>query len=99
MINISAAVNPKRTFVSYLEVSGLLPLLHSVFPVEFLLPSAVVLLLVFELCLVLQPHEFGAQLLKHLQLPVLHVLCGLVLPDHHRMFHLLLGPLLVQLLR
>lgn len=50
----------QRESSRHLEVSGLLPLLHGVFPVQLSLPSAVVLLLVLQLRLVLQPHELNA---------------------------------------
>lgn len=82
----------------HLEVPGLLPFLQTVFPVELPLPPVVVLLLVLQLRLVLQPHQFTSQLLQNLQLPALQVLSGLVVTDHQGVLHLFLGPLLVQLL-
>lgn len=85
--------------MQHLQVLWLLPELHEMLPVQLPLPPLVVLQLVLELSLVLQPDEVHAQLLQRVQLPVLQLPRGLVVPDQHCVLHLLLRPLLVQLLR
>lgn len=67
--------------------------------VQLPLPPLVVLELVLQLRLVLQPDQVHAQLLQRVQLPVLELAGGLVVPDQHGVLHLLLRPLFIQFLR
>lgn len=83
----------------YLQVFRLLPELHDVLSVQLPLPPLVVLELVLQLRLVLQPDQVHAQLLQRVQLPVLELAGGLVVPDQHGVLHLLLRPLFIQFLR
>ena len=83
---------------THLEVLGLLPELQHVLTVELAFPPVVVLYLVLQLSLVLQPDQVHAQLLQGLELPLLQLLGGLVVADQHGVLHLLLGLLLVELL-
>lgn len=68
------------------------------FASQFSLPPLVVLLLVGELCLVLQTDELGPRLLDGVQLAELQLLHGLVVAEQHGVLQVLLGLTLVELL-
>ena len=69
--------------------------LHDMFASKFPLPSLVVLLLIVELCLVLQADELSPRLLDVVELAELQLLHGLVVAEKHGMFQVLLGLTLV----
>lgn len=83
---------------SHLEALGLLANLHYMFASKFPLPPLVVLLLVGELRLVLQADQLSPRLLDGVELAELQLLHGLMVPQKHGMFQVLLGLTLVQLL-
>lgn len=83
---------------SHLEALGLLANLHNVFTSKFPLPPLVVLLLIGELCLVLQADQLSPRFLDGIELAELQLLHGLMVPQKHGMFQVLLGLTLVQLL-
>lgn len=83
---------------SHLEALGLLANLHNVFASKFPLPPLVVLLLIGELRLVLQADQLSPRLLDGVELAELQLLHGLMVPEKHGMFQVLLGLTLVQLL-
>jgi hypothetical protein len=72
-----------------------LPKLHDVLPVQLPLPPLIVLQLVLQFRLVLQPDQIHAELLQGVQLPVLQLSGGFIMPDQHGVLHFLLGPLLI----
>lgn len=82
----------------HLQTLGLLANLHGVLASEFPLPPLVVLLLVCELCLVLQADQLGPCLLDVVELAKLQLLHRFVVPEQHGVFQILLSLTLVQLL-
>lgn len=72
--------------------------LHNMFTSKFPLPPLVVLLLVGELRLVLQADQLSSRLLYGVELAELQLLHGLMVPQKHGVFQVLLGLTLVQLL-
>ncbi len=80
---------------SHLEALGLLANLQNVFASKFPLPPLVVLLLIGELRLVLQADQLSPRLLDGVELAELQLLHGLMVPEKHRMFQVLLGLTLV----
>lgn len=87
-----------HTLSYHLEALGLLANLHDVFASEFPLPPLVVFLLIGELRLVLQADQLGPRLLDGVELAKFQLLHGLMVPEKHGMFQVLLGLALVQLL-
>lgn len=65
------------------------------FASKFPLPPLVVLLLIGELRLVLQADELSPRLLDGVELAELQFLHGLMVPEKHGMFQVLLGLTLV----
>lgn len=84
---------------SNLEAFRLLADLHNMLASKFPFPPLVVLLLIGELCLVLQAGQLSPRLLDGVELAELQLLHGLVVPEKHGMFRVLLGLTLVYLLK
>lgn len=80
---------------SHLETLGLLANFHNVFAPKFPLPPLVVFLLIGELRLVLQADQLSPRLLDDVELAELQLLHGLMVPEKHGMFQVLLGLALV----
>lgn len=83
---------------SDLEALGLLANLHNMFASKFPLPSLVVLLLIGELRLVLQADQLCSCLLDGVELTELQLLHGLMVPEKHGMFQVLLCLTFVEFL-
>ena len=81
--------------ISHLEALGLLTNLHDMFASKFPLPPLVVLLLIGELRLVLQADQLSPRLLDGVELAELQLLHGLMVPEKHGVFQVLLGLTLV----
>ena len=81
--------------ISHLEALGLLTNLHDMFASKFPLPPLVVLLLIGELRLVLQADQLASRLLDGVELAELQLLHGLMVPEKHGVFQVLLGLTLV----
>lgn len=80
---------------SYLETLRLLADFHSMLTTKFPLPSLVVLLLIGELCLVLQADQLSPRLLDDVELAELQFLHGFMVPEKHGVFQILLSLTLV----
>lgn len=66
---------------THLEIFGLLPKFHNMFPVQLPFPALVVFQLVFQFSLMLQTYKVHPKLLQHMQLPILQLSSWLVVPD------------------
>lgn len=86
---------PTQMLSSHLEALGLLANLHNMFAPKLPLPPLVVFLLIGELRLVLQADQLSPRPLDGVELAELQLLHGLMVPEKHCMFQVLLGLSLV----